>query len=83
MGMFDTVIVRCAYCGGEIQVQTKAGPCMLEIYDLVSAPPQILGALDQQTVECPECLDVGRIYVTCSAQVSWRAPVVPHAKESV
>ncbi len=42
MGMFDSVMVKCPYCGIENELQTKNGQCILGKYDLINAPPQVL-----------------------------------------
>lgn len=42
MGMFDTVVLRCPdpSCDGEVEVQTKAGPCVLHDYHARDGVPQ-------------------------------------------
>ena len=42
MGMFDTVFLKCAGCGEELAVQSKAGPCECEEYTMATAPLSIL-----------------------------------------
>jgi hypothetical protein len=55
MGMFDRVIVGCPGCGMDIEFQSKAGDCELRSYDLDTAPPNILGDLNGETVHCQTC----------------------------
>jgi hypothetical protein len=50
--MFDTVYVVCPKCGEESDIQSKAGPCMLERYTVADAPASVLGDLDGETLDC-------------------------------
>ena len=45
MGMFDTVMVDCPYCGEKTGLQSKAGRCELLEYDLTDAPLDVMGEL--------------------------------------
>ena len=38
MGMFDSVYVNCPECGQRVEMQSKAGDCMLHEYELYDAP---------------------------------------------
>ena len=42
MGCYDTVKMHCPKCGEIYNVQSKAGNCALDIYDLASCPDEIL-----------------------------------------
>lgn len=55
MGMFDTVRARCPECGGEIEEQSKAGPCQLKDYNLYNAPAAVLVDLSEQELWCVHC----------------------------
>jgi DNA-directed RNA polymerase subunit RPC12/RpoP len=41
MGIYDTVVVRCPKCGAEVEFQSKAGPCSLNVYSMYEAPPEV------------------------------------------
>lgn len=56
MGMYDTVHFDCPHCGMDAEIQTKAGPCHLNDYQLADVPESVAEAL----VECD-----GRNYKTC------------------
>lgn len=67
MGMFDTIVTPCPEpnCGGMLELQTKAGPCLLNIYHLEDLPQRILIAEEGETMRCDVCgntriLRVGR-----------------------
>ena len=34
MGMFDTVVVKCPHCVEDVEMQTKTGPCVLDVYTI-------------------------------------------------
>lgn len=55
MGVFDTLHLRCTNCGGNISIQSKAGPCCLADYSLVTAPMSVISDVDGETVYCPDC----------------------------
>ena len=42
MGMFDTVYFECPHCGKENSIQTKAGPCELNDWNIHQAPLEVL-----------------------------------------
>ena len=64
MGMFDSLIVQCPECGKDIDFQSKAGDCVLEVYGLDNCPASILGDLANESETC-EC---GRV-VTMKVQI--------------
>lgn len=55
MGMFDSVIVRCPHCAGDVEFQSKAGECKLRKYTPFSVPPEIARALDGEVRPCKQC----------------------------
>lgn len=57
MGMFDTVSVNCPHCSGEIEIQTKDGPCVLANYTLndLDIPIEVLRAVSNSPEECYHC----------------------------
>ena len=63
MGMFDSVYVKCAKCGTEVEFQSKAGKCDLENYTINNAPPEILIDIDKEIGVCKECGHYNQIHV--------------------
>ena len=57
MGMFDSLLVNCPNCRGEVEFQSKAGDCNLDVYNIHNVPAQI--ALDCKT-DSEVCLTCGR-----------------------
>lgn len=55
MGMYDSVIVDCPDCGGELEYQTKNGPCDLREYSINNCPMDIAQGVDGDTTRCGEC----------------------------
>lgn len=55
MGMFDSLIARCPFCKGDVEFQTKAGPCVMDIYRIDDAPPWILMEISGDVSSCSEC----------------------------
>jgi hypothetical protein len=68
MGMYDTVYIDC-HCGHEFQVQTKAGRCTLAEYELWTAPPEVLAAIDGEQLHCPQCHRTTIVKVTARADL--------------
>lgn len=60
MGMFDSVFVRCPKCGGDVEFQSKAGPCELRRYSADSVPPEIAESItgDVSSCSCGERLKI-------------------------
>ena len=52
MGCFDTVKVSCPNCGKENRIQSKAGDCLLDEYDLDIAPDVIKADLNGEFMTC-------------------------------
>lgn len=55
MGMFDTVVTNCPKCGERNEIQTKAGDCCLDVYEIDSVPVEIARSLDGQERWCDKC----------------------------
>ena len=56
MGMYDTILFRCPYCGKNSKSQTKAGPRILHEYNL-HLPISLEEAFEINGTEvaCSEC----------------------------
>ena len=54
MGMFDTLNLKCPYCGHINQIQTKVGDCRLNNYNLKNIAPEVFNAF-KGVNECEEC----------------------------
>jgi transcription elongation factor Elf1 len=55
MGMFDTVIFTCPACGGQVEVQSKAGECVLARIDPAFVPIAIAANIDGDVESCDSC----------------------------
>lgn len=56
MGVYDTVKVPCPKCGTKAEAQSKSGDCVLAVYDLSTAPDDVLGDVNRHApFECEEC----------------------------
>ena len=55
MGMFDSVIARCPKCGGEVEFQSKAGPCELKRYRADDVPPANAESIAGDVSTCRAC----------------------------
>lgn len=55
MGMFDSINVTCPHCGSIFEAQSKAGDCLLYVYTLDTAPPEILADLFKYGDNCCTC----------------------------
>lgn len=55
MGMFDTVMVPCPYCGTKNGFQTKSGDCLLKYYDLRDCPEDVLIDVNRHPGYCEQC----------------------------
>ena len=69
MGCFDTVVVTCPFCKELIGIQSKAGKCMMEEYDLQDAPLEVLGDINNEVHEC-DCGASLKVSVSYSAILS-------------
>lgn len=55
MGMFDSVMAKCPSCGGEVEFQSKAGRCNLDVYYTEDVPTEIAKDLSGQYENCRKC----------------------------
>lgn len=55
MGMFDTVVVKCPSCNNEVEFQSKAGDCYLDVFPIDVVPISIAIDLDHNTATCNKC----------------------------
>lgn len=55
--MFDTVKISCPWCNYEDMIQTKAGACMLELYDFFdeAAPLDVIQSVSNFPEVCGSC----------------------------
>jgi hypothetical protein len=62
--MFDRIYVKCPYCGGEAEFQSKAGECILANYYVPGNIPTEIAADLQDTSEyCSECSNIVTIRI--------------------
>jgi hypothetical protein len=52
MGLFDSIYLKCPGCGVELEVQTKAGECMMARYYESSVPIHLALHIKDEEVEC-------------------------------
>jgi hypothetical protein len=45
MGLFDTVIASCPYCGNAQELQSKGGPCDMSTFKAAEVPPNVAQGL--------------------------------------
>ena len=69
MGMFDTVIYRCAWCGEDNSEQTKAGECLLSTYRLEDAPDELKCSVANDIFYCSSCAEKNIIKTQTMATV--------------
>lgn len=70
MGCFDDVRVPCPRCGEIYYAQSKGGPCLLDAYDLDTAPADVLSDVNRHApFECPKCGTVFRVKLSTRAEV--------------
>lgn len=55
MGMFDRVWAECPNCQKDLEIQSKAGECMLRDYTLETAPTEIIEAIMGKYAYCANC----------------------------
>jgi hypothetical protein len=63
MGMFDSLFVECPNCGNTIELQSKAGDCILASYNIDSVPASVLAdiAEKESPFMCYQCETLLRI----------------------
>jgi len=52
MGVYDSVVFRCPFCGIELDFQSKAGECALEVYTLDQVPYAIAKDIESMGIWC-------------------------------
>lgn len=55
MGCFDAVFFKCPKCGGQVEAQTKVGPCDMKAYLPDAVPPLIAASIDGTQERCEGC----------------------------
>jgi len=55
MGMYDSVNFSCPHCGGNIEVQSKAGDCFLASYSPNKIPWDIAQDIEAEECRCSQC----------------------------
>ncbi len=57
MGMFDSFVFTCIFCGKEVYEQTKSGPCMMDTYKFndPNLPTWVMESFNDSEIECYEC----------------------------
>jgi transcription elongation factor Elf1 len=55
MGSFDSVVVACPKCTSEIEIQSKAGACILKVYNFDNVPKRIARSIEGGVEKCDEC----------------------------
>ena len=70
MGLFDSVVANCPRCGGEVEFQSKLGPCNLNRYTLTDTPPLIACDLDGEIERCPDCGFIAKAVLIINPQMS-------------
>lgn len=57
MGMFDTIVAECPDCksGNSIEFQTKAGHCVLDVFDYLAVPEGLAWDIKNDVQECYLC----------------------------
>jgi hypothetical protein len=68
MGLFDEVVIYCAWCESEIIIQTKArdNPSLQRFY-LHMIPPSIIEDIQNERFQCSKCDKITQIRVQYSA----------------
>ena len=69
MGMFDWIQFGCPSCGHKIKLQSKTGPCNLNVYELRSAPFSVLSDINDSSGECKSCGKKWHIHIQHIVQV--------------
>ena len=69
MGCFDTILVNCPGCGKSNEIQSKAGNCLLDTFELDKAPDVIKSDLNGERIVCKTCGAVYRIVTSTESHV--------------
>ena len=55
--MFDSLYLRCPFCGTDVEEQTKAGPCLLDAFNFDDdLPAWIMEQFNGEETQCHKCL---------------------------
>jgi hypothetical protein len=83
MGMFDSVIGRCPHCNEKVELQSKAGDCLMNVYGIDSIPPEIAndlrGNYKEWNTTCEHCGERYKFKSEVPARVQGR--LVPYTEE--
>jgi NMD protein affecting ribosome stability and mRNA decay len=63
MGLFDSVYLACPKCGLSIEVQSKAGDCLMDSYSSDTVPKRIAVDIDGDDAYCEGCGTSWRVAV--------------------
>ena len=55
MGMFDSIMFDCPGCGNELEIQSKAGDCLLDRFSSESVPLHIAQDICHEQTYCEKC----------------------------
>lgn len=55
MGMFDSVNIVCPNCASEVEFQSKAGDCVLDVFNASTVPDIIAADLVGESQVCRHC----------------------------
>lgn len=55
MGMFDSIMFTCPKCKEQIEEQSKAGECLLRVYEESAVPLDIAGDIVNSELYCDNC----------------------------
>ncbi len=56
MGMYDRILAECPKCSSEVEFQSKTGPCILSIFKLTEAPPDVMEGVNScSPLSCDKC----------------------------
>jgi transcription elongation factor Elf1 len=69
MGSFDTVNIKCPWCGETHGEQIKSGPCDFITRDLESAPSVLKVGVSNYPIECDNCGEKFQVKVQSIARV--------------
>lgn len=61
MGMYDSVIAKCAQCGHEVEFQSKSGECRLHTFPASAVPVAVATGCIGDIEKCPDCGHLNKI----------------------
>ena len=88
MGMFDSVIGKCPHCKKEVELQSKAGPCLLGVYDPKKVPVSIAQDLNKNLKDynstCHHCKEKFVLLAPLKATVECKlVPLTPELEKEI